>query len=375
MVFSATMYLTGTYDNPSTYYLNRQLLWVALGVVLLILIARVEYHLWLKYSLPLMAITLLVLLAVLIFAPERHGAQRWFLNGSIQPSEFAKLATIIYLANWLSSKKEKIKQVSLGLVPFAILIGIIIGLIVLQDDLSTSVLIGLTALAMFFVAGGEIWQLGLSGGIGGVIVYFLITLTNYRSDRLAEFALDPFSVPPTPGNYQIRQILIALGSGGFTGEGLGNGIQKNGAIPFLTIHTDSIFAVLGEEMGLIGALLVIGLFAFLAYRGFKISLNAPDAFGTLLATGVICNLIFQALINVGVVTSTIPFTGIPMPFISYGGSSMVTSMASIGLLLAISRRTLPPETPEQDESDYATHDLRRWNRRTRVPRSRRRSSA
>ena len=371
MIYSTTFYLGYQLHNQPTYFFLRQLVWVGLGVVALLVMARIEYHAWVKLSIPMMAGTLLMLGAVLLIGSEKFGGQRWLLNGSVQPSEIAKLAIIIYMANWLASKNEKIKKVTYGLAPFAILLGFIIGLIVLQHDLSTAILIALTAFSMFFIAGGEVWQMLVSGALAGTTFVFLITRSAYRLARITAF-LDPFS--DTLGqNYQIQQILIGLGSGGISGVGLGASRQKFGAIP--AAHTDGIFAILGEELGFIGALVVISLFAFLAYRGFKISLAAPDIFGAILAAGITASLIFQALINVGVVTATLPFTGIPLPFISFGGSSMLVSMASVGLLLSISRCTTPQYESVRKEADYATHDLRRWNRRTRVPRARRRSNA
>ena len=371
MIYSTTFYLGYQLHNQPTYFFLRQLVWVGLGVVALLVMARIEYHAWVKLSIPMMAGTLLMLGAVLLIGSEKFGGQRWLLNGSVQPSEIAKLAIIIYMANWLASKNEKIKKVTYGLAPFAILLGFIIGLIVLQHDLSTAILIALTAFSMFFIAGGEVWQMLVSGALAGTTFVFLITRSAYRLARITAF-LDPFS--DTLGqNYQIQQILIGLGSGGISGVGLGASRQKFGAIP--AAHTDGIFAILGEELGFIGALVVISLFAFLAYRGFKISLAAPDIFGAILAAGITASLIFQALINVGVVTATLPFTGIPLPFISFGGSSMLVSMASVGLLLSISRRTTPHYESVRKEADYATHDFRRWNRRTRVPRARRRSNA
>ncbi len=371
MIYSTTFYLGYQLHDQPTYFFLRQLVWVGLGVVALLVMARIEYHAWVKLSIPMMAATLLMLGAVLLIGSEKFGGQRWLLNGSVQPSEIAKLAIIIYMANWLASKNEKIKKVTYGLAPFAILLGFIIGLIVLQHDLSTAILIAFTAFSMFFIAGGEVWQMLVSGALAGTTFVFLITRSAYRLARITAF-LDPFS-DPLGQNYQIQQILIGLGSGGISGVGLGASRQKFGAIP--AAHTDGIFAILGEELGFIGALLVISLFAFLAYRGFKISLAAPDIFGAILAAGITASLIFQALINVGVVTATLPFTGIPFPFISFGGSSMLVSMASVGLLLSISRRTMPQSEAVKEEVDYATHDLRRWNRGTRVPRARRHSNA
>ena len=371
MVYSTTFYLGYAIHEQPTYFFVRQLIWVGLGAVALIFMARIEYHTWLTYSIPLMAGTLLLLGIVLLFGNVKWGGQRWLFNGSVQPSELAKLSIIIYLANWLASKNEKVRQVTYGLAPFAILIGFVIGLIVLQRDLSTAMLIGLTTLTMFFIAGGTVWQMIASGIVGGITLTLLITRSPYRLARVTAF-LDPFN--DTLGqNYQIQQILIALGSGGTTGIGLGASRQKFGAIP--AAHTDGIFAILGEELGLIGGLIVIGLFAFLAYRGFRISLAAPDTFGVILAAGVTCSLIFQALINIGVVTASLPFTGIPLPFISFGGSSMLMSMASVGLLLSISRR--PP--PRQDMSATPTPRtggiLRRWQQNGQAAKVRRRSKA
>ena len=370
MIYSATFALGYQLHSQPTYYFIRQLLWMGLGTLALIIFARIEYHTWRRFSIPLMAFTMLLLVLVLLIGDERFGGQRWLLNGSIQPSELGKLAIIIYIADWLSSKGEQIRKVSYGLIPFAILLGVITGLIVLQRDLGTAVMIGTTALAMFFIAGGNLFQILLSGILGGATLYLLITRSSYRMARLTAF-LDPLNSDPLGNGYQIRQILIALGSGGLTGLGLGASRQKFGYIP--ASHTDGIFAILGEELGLIGALAVIGLFAFFAYRGFRIALTAPDAFGTVLASGITCSLIFQAIINMGVVTASLPFTGIPLPFISFGGSSLVVSMASVGLLLAVSRRTMPDD-PQEKEPSEADH-LRRRNRGTRLSGSGRRNRA
>ena len=368
MVYSATFALGYQLYGQPTYFFIRQLLWMGVGLLAMIVIARIEYHTWRRWSIPIMAGALLLLGLVLAVGSDRFGGQRWLLNGSIQPGEVAKLAVIIYIADWLSSKGERIRQVTYGLVPFAILLGFVIGLIMLQPDFSTAVLIATTAIAMFFIAGGDVWQMIASGILGGTTFAVLITRSEYRLARVASF-LNPTG-DHLGGNYQVRQILIALGSGGATGLGLGDSRQKFGYIP--ASHTDGIFAILGEELGLIGCLAVIGLFAFLAYRGFRVALASPDAFGTVLAAGLTCSLIFQALINIAVVTALAPVTGVPLPFISFGGSSLVVSMMAIGLLLAISRGTLPQEAEaphtEKGTANRATHDLRRWDRGTRLPR-------
>ena len=199
-----------------------------------------------------------------------------------------------------------------------------------------------------------------------------ITRSSYRLARIVTF-LDPLSSDPRGDGYQIHQILIALGSGGLTGLGLGASRQKFGYIP--ASHTDGIFAILGEELGLLGCLLVIGLLVFLAYRGFRIALEAADSFGTVLAAGITCSLIFQAIVNIGVITASLPFTGIPLPFISFGGSSLVVSMASVGLLLSVSRGTTPDEDRSKKEERREVNDIRRRNRGARLSGSGRRPRA
>jgi cell division protein FtsW len=374
MVYSATFALGYQLYGQPTYFFIRQALWMGLGLMAMIVTALIEYHTWRKWSIPIMAGALLLLGLVLVIGSDRFGGQRWLLGGSVQPSELAKLAVIVYIADWLSSKGMRIRQVTYGLIPFAILLGFVTGLIMLQPDFSTAVLISITAVAMFFIAGGDLWQMIASGVLGGATFSLLVTRSEYRLARITSF-LNPMG-DQLGNNYQVRQILIALGSGGITGLGLGASRQKFGYIP--ASHTDGIFAILGEELGLIGCLVVIALFALLAYRGFRIAIAAPDAFGTVLAAGVTCCLIFQALINIAVVTATAPFTGIPLPFISFGGSSLVISMAGIGLLLAISRGTLPEEEEPQDQKEMtgrAPYDIRRWDRRARVPRADRRRLA
>ena len=374
MVYSATFALGYQLYGQPTYFFIRQALWMGIGLLAMIITAMIEYHTWRKWSIPIMAAALLLLGLVLVIGSDRFGGQRWLLKGSIQPGEMAKIAVIIYIADWLSSKGARIRQVTYGLIPFAILLGFVTGLIMLQPDFSTAVLIAITAITMFFIAGGDLWQMIASAVLGGATFALLITRSEYRLARITSF-LNPLG-DQLGSNYQVRQILIALGSGGITGLGLGASRQKFGYIP--ASHTDGIFAILGEELGLIGCLVVITLFALLAYRGFRIAISAPDAFGTVLAAGITCSLIFQALINIAVVTATAPFTGIPLPFISFGGSSLVISMTGVGLLLAVSRGTLPEQEQPEDQKERvkrAPYDLRRWDGGTRVPRSGRRRLA
>jgi cell division protein FtsW len=307
---------------------------------------------------------------------DRFGARRTFLNGSVQPGELAKLAMVIYVAAWLASRGEQIRDLTYGLIPFAVLIGGVAGLIVIQPDVSTATLVALTSLAMFFFAGADILQLAVGGAAGGVTFYLLINQLPHARQRIDEYLLvwhDPRLV-----GYHIQQVLMALGSGGLFGVGLGQGQQKLGYLP--APHTDSIFAVLGEELGFVGCLVVIGLFGLLAWRGFKIALKAPDAFAALLACGVTCWLTIQAMVNVAVMTGLVPFTGVALPFISSGGSAMVVSLTGVGVLLSISRgrqvrkrRSKADSRTRQENRERASLDRRWGNRGTRLSRSGRRA--
>jgi cell division protein FtsW len=344
MVYSSSFPLGyNTYGEP-TYFLVRQGVWAAMGLVIMALVMRVEYHNWQKFSIILMLVTLLLLVAVLLFGEGVGGHKQFLLGASIQPSEICKLAMVVYVAHWLSSKGEKLRQVTYGLVPFAILIGTIAGLIVLEPDFGTAVLVVVVAAGMFFIAGADLIQVVISAIVGSGTLLLLIANSEYAWNRVVTFLQDPFNPGLPQDTYQIIRTLAALGAGGISGVGLGSGPEKI----FLPVaHTDAIFAVLGEELGLIGCLAVVGLFAALAYRGFKIALRARDSFGFMLASGITIWLTFQALINIGVVTVTLPFTGLPLPFISYGGSSLVISMMGIGVLLGVSRGT-KEKTKEQD---------------------------
>jgi cell division protein FtsW len=335
----------GVVDPQSDFV--KQALFAGFGLVLLFVLMSVNYHIWEGLAVPLMGGTIILLVA-LLFTPAVHGARRWLYEGSIQPSELAKFTVIIYMAKWLSSKGEKLHQITYGLLPFAIFVGGIMGLILLQPNLSTAIIIGLCAMAMFFIAGADIVQYMFLLIAGGVTVAIVITNTPYMMARWEVFTQDPFSNVGRE-SYQIAETLIALGSGGLAGRGLGSGYAKFGYVP--APHTDSIFALLGEETGLMGTWLVLALFLALLYRGFRIASKAQSAFGQILAAGLSFWLIFQAFANVAVVTATIPFTGVPLPFISFGGSALVAALAGVGVLLNISREGPPITAEETDASD------------------------
>ncbi len=377
MVYSATFDWSYQAYQSSFRIASRQFLWVGIGTVALVVVAFVPYDWWQRMAVPVLGGALLLLILVLILGQTRFGARRSFLNGSIQPSELAKPALVIYVAAWLASKGDQIRDVTYGLIPFSMLIGGVAGLVMMQPDMGTAALIVLTAFTMFFFAGADIFQLVIGGAVGGVTFYLLVNQLAYARQRLDDYLLiqgDPMHL-----GHHIQQSLIALGNGGMFGVGLGQGQHKLGYLP--TPHTDTIFAVLGEETGLIGCLLVIALFVLLAYRGFRIALEAQDAFAALMACGVTAWLTFQALINIAVVTGLLPFTGIALPFISSGGSAMVTSLAGVGLLLSVSqgkrskRRRTTGSYTAIGRRRHANLDRRWGNRGTRLSRPRRRTDA
>jgi cell division protein FtsW len=253
----------------------------------------------------------------------------------LQPSEFAKVALVLYMAHWLSTKREQVRNFTYGFVPFTVLLAVMVALLLKQPDMGTAFVVVTTATAVFFAAGAHLMQLSVLVACAALAVVPLIRFAPYRMERFLAF-LDPWSKPLASG-YHVVQALLALGDGGITGVGLGVGRQKFLYLPFP--HTDSIFAVIGEELGLVGTLAVLSLFVFFAYRGLRVAWYAPDQLGRLLATGVTCGITFQALINMGVLTSSLPFTGITLPFISYGGSSIIATLAACGILLNVSRQT------------------------------------
>lgn len=362
MVWSVTFQPSvGTLDPESDWM--SQAKYALLGLALLVVLRYVDYRVWGKLAVPMMIITLIALIA-LFFTTPINGSRRWLFNGSIQPSEFAKFAMIVYMARWLSSKGDKLRNVTYGLLPFAIIVGGVAGLIMLQPNLSTAIIIALCAFAMFFIAGADAIQFALLLIIGGVTMLVVTFNMPHALDRIFTFLQDPFAMTDD-NSYQISETLIALGSGGLMGRGLGSGYAKFGYVP--APHTDGIFALLGEELGLFGTWLVLGLFMLIVYRGFRIAARTQDPFGQVLAAGLTFWLIFQAFINIGVVTATIPFTGVPMPFISFGGSSLIAVLTAVGVLLNISAN--------ESKTTNATFNFGWRNGGTRVSRTDRRRRA
>jgi cell division protein FtsW len=326
MLYSATFYV-------GLRFWRQQLVWAALGIGVLLVMQAVPYPLWQELALPLMGVSLLLLFLVLLLGEQVLGAQRSLIGASVQPGVLARLVVVIYIAAWLASKGEQLNQIHYGLIPFAVIIGIVAGLVALQPDLSTAILLSVTGLAMFFFAGGDPIQIFLSIVSGGAAFGLLAWQLPHARGRLLDYIAslqDPTQMP-----YHVHRAVMAIGEGGLFGVGIGGGRLKSGYLPFP--HTDSIFAVIGEEAGLLGTLMVLVLFALFAYRGYRVALDTPEPFGSLIAFGTTTMITSEAMLNIMVMVGLIPFTGTALPFFSYGGSEMLVTMAAAGLLLGVSR--------------------------------------
>jgi cell division protein FtsW len=337
MVFSASgMRALDTLDDPR-YFLSWQSLWAVIGLAGMLVAARVDYHRYRAVALPLLAISVALLVLVLIpgVGTRAGGAARWLRAGPVglQPAELAKLALILYLGAWLSARRERITSAQVMLAFLAITAGVA-GLVFAEPDLGTAIVVGAIALAMYFVAGARLRVFGALALLAVVLGLAAAAAQPYRLQRILTF-LDPWSDPRGAG-FQTIQSLYGLALGGVFGEGLGAGREKFGFLP--APYTDSIFAVLGDELGLAGTLGVILLFLVIAYRGVRIALRAPDPTGALIASGITVWIVFQAWVNMGVVASLVPMTGITLPFISYGGSSLCVGLIAMGILLNVGRQ-------------------------------------
>jgi cell division protein FtsW len=343
-VYSASMYQSYLTYGDVNYYMTKQIAWVCLGALALYLGLHFDYHQLRRFSMLGLGLTavLLAMVHVSKFSYSANGATRWiyFKGFTLQPSEIGKLALTIYAAHWLSSKNDDVKHSWQGLLPFGAVLGFTTLLIFEQPDLGTAAVISGAMLGMFFVSGARLRHLVSLAALFLPVAYFVAHHGGYWSRRIDAWR-HPF-VDTQGTGYQISRALLAFWHGGLTGVGLGNGQLKE-SIP--APMTDSIFATIGEETGLLGALAVVALFAYFAYRGIRISILAKDDFGKLLAAGITTYLVFQALENMLSVTNIIPFTGVPLPFISFGGSSLVVNLVAVGILLNISRHL--EEVPEE----------------------------
>jgi cell division protein FtsW len=368
MVYSSSAMRGYLADADTFATVGPQIQWAVLGLIAMAAMMRVDYRYLRLASVPFLLVSMVLL--VLVFVPDLNivvgGSARWLrLPGlpAIHPAEIAKLAVVIYLAHWFAKRGTKVHGFWGGTVPFLIIIAPVIALVFKEPDLGTTSVIALTAFTMFFIAGANTLHLAAMGS-AGVMAMIVVGLQGYQMDRIRTW-LDPWSDPLGAGFHTV-QGLLALGAGGIFGRGLG---QSMIAVP--NAFNDFIFAEIGQEFGLIGAVVVIGLFVLLAYAGIRVALAAPDTFGALLAAGITGWLCIQAFINIAVVVTLVPITGITLPFISAGGSSLIISFAAIGILLSISRETIEKGTWNDD----ATADRRRRDGRAHLPGTGRRQVA
>jgi len=337
MVFSSSSIYALRELHSSTYFLKRHLLYLFLGLIAMGTMMTIDYRILAKYAKPLLVLTVVSLVLVLIphIGREVYGARRWFqiFGFSIQPSEFAKVIMIIYTADFLARKKKKVEDLVEGFLPVMMVLGAMCLLILKQPDLGTTALIGSVVFIMLFVAGTRLVFLGAVFLMSLPALYFLISRVAYRMKRIQAF-LDPWKDQQGVG-FQLVQSQIALGSGGIFGVGLGQSVQKLYYLP--AAHTDFILSIIGEELGLVGTLSVIFLFIIFIWQGARIAKRCEDPFGYFLALGIVVMIGLQAIINIGVSIGAFPTKGLPLPFVSYGGSALVVQLACVGLLLNISR--------------------------------------
>jgi cell division protein FtsW len=336
MVYSASFVLAGQRFGDPYFFLKKQAVAAAIGLALLFVAARLDYRRWQLLGIPLLILSL-VLLAALILPGVRHeigGSARWLKISffSFQPAELAKLALVVYLARSLTKKEGRMKEFTVGFLPHMVVLGVLFALVLKQPDFGTGIIFAALVFLMLFAAGASFRHLGATALAALPVLFYIATRAKYRQGRLLTF-LNPWGDPGNAG-FQIIQSFLAFGSGNLFGVGLGMGKQKLFYLP--EVHTDFIFSVIGEELGLLGVALVVGLFAVLIVRSFRACFRAPDLFGTYLALGITCLLAIQTLLNMGVVLGLLPTKGSTLPFISYGGTSLLMNLLAVGILLNIS---------------------------------------
>jgi cell division protein FtsW len=345
MVYSASAIVAAERFHDPLFFLKKQLFWAVAGFGALWLAMRLDYRRLERLVVPVLVLALGLLVLVLIppFGQEINGTRRWLRGGpvSFQPVELAKFALVLYLASFLTRRPEAIRTFAHGLLPLLVVAGVMAGLTILQPDLGNSLALIILTLALAYLAGARLRHMLAVGAAGLPLVGLLIAMEPYRWRRMVAFA-NPWDDPQGSG-FQIIQSFLALGSGGWFGLGLGESRQKLFYLP--EPYTDFIFAIVGEELGLVGALGVLTLLALVIWRGLRVGLRAPDAFGSYLALGLTVMLATQTLVNLGVVTGLLPTKGLPLPFISFGGSALLTTMFAAGILLNISQHAFgePPD--------------------------------
>lgn len=338
MIYSASSIWAEYKFHDAFKYVKQQSLFIAVGIVLMIIVSKIDYKYYHKKTGLILASCLLLLILVLIpgIGSVRNGSRSWFGIGSfgIQPSEFAKLGLIIFTSKYLADNEKVIGNFKKGVLPILLVLFLFFGLIMLQPDLGTGMVIVVSIVSLLFIAGVDMKFFYIGGVVGLLGVVILILIAPYRMDRITSF-IDPWSDPLGTG-FQIIQSLYAIGPGGLLGMGFLNSRQKHFYLP--EPQTDFIFSIISEEFGCLGVLIVSSLFVLLLYRGIKIAIHANNLFSKYLAFGMIFQILFQTLMNLMVVVGLIPVTGVTLPFLSYGGSSLLITLVSVGILLNISRK-------------------------------------
>lgn len=351
-VYSASFPYAEYRDIPvDTLFFNH--LWKVLaGIIVIIVVSKIDYHHYRKFSKPLLIFSIILLIAVLFAGETTKGATRWLNLGFIrlQPSELAKFAMVLHFASMLASKQKIIKSLEFGFLPFVIWTGIILTLIAFQPNLSTLLVIGLISMAMMFVGNVNLLHLISTGFIGLVSVVFYAISAEYRLDRIkAYFGIDETGNAASTISYQLDQALLAIGNGGWTGVGPGQSRQSHLFLP--ESYGDFIFSIIGEEIGFLGLLLILVIYGVIFWRGLSIAKKAPDNFGYFLAIGIIITFAFYVFVNAGVNTGILPTTGVPLPFLSYGGTAVLLYSVAIGILLNISAQAGVFSLEEEDGNE------------------------
>jgi cell division protein FtsW len=369
MLYSASFDFSFSEYGSATYMFNRQVTWLGLGILLALILSLFDYHHWRRMVLVAMLATIGLLVTVLIVNESRLGASRTLLNGSYQPSELAKLVAVLYIAVWLYAKRQFLHDVTIGMIPLGVILGIIGGLIYLQPDLSAAGTVMILGGLLFFLAGADWKQIAFLLALTAVIAWTVVQFSATGQDRVGSFLAG--LQDPTNASYHVQRSYEAVIKGGIFGVGLGQADTKLTGLPFAP--TDSIFAVVAEEVGLFGSFLLLSLYGVLIWRGLLIARRAPDMLGTLLASGMTMWIGIEALINMSVMVGLMPFAGNALPFISAGGSNLVSTLCAVGIMLNISRQGSDIAVLEDNErrSFGAVADLRRGNGRRGVSRARR----
>lgn len=339
MVLSASTVNDLYQEGSSWYSFRRQIMWVLLGLVAMACTLRIDYRAWRRWSRHLLIASIGTLLLVLVpgVGLSRNGATRWLGAGSLtfQPSELAKVAVLVFVADLLARRWDRMGDLHATLYPVLLVLAVVAGLVMAQPNLGTTIILSSIVMVQLFVAGVPLSPLAGMGAVGTAGALALALSKDYRRERITAF-LDPWADPLNTG-YQTIQAGAGMASGGVDGVGLGAGRAKWGFLP--ETHTDFIFAVIGEELGLIGSMVVLSLFIAFGVFGIRTALHAPDPFGSLLAAGLTTWIVIQAVVNIGAVVGALPITGVPLPFVSFGGSSMVVTMGACGMLLNVARQT------------------------------------